>query len=112
MRAAFSSPPPGRPWKLPPCGGPRPPPLFSPGRPPVPPALSLQRLSANQVAVTFGTVSNWTSILQRADELGSNANAMAWSNLMTVPPALTNGQAVYVDAVTNRQSLYRVILSP
>jgi hypothetical protein len=78
---------------------------------PLPRITSIERLGTKQVAIRFNTVSNWACAVQGLAGLPAGA-AGVWSNLFTVPPRPIDDQAVYVDTVTNRQRLYRLLLSP
>ena len=71
---------------------------------------SIERLGANQVAIRFNTVSNWTYAVEGLAGLPAGSPG-AWTNLFTVPAKPIDDQAVYVDEVTNRQRFYRLLLS-
>ncbi len=71
------------------------------------PRIDLISLVGSNVCVKFGTVSNWTYVVQGADGWPAS-----WSNLLTVAAEPTNGQAVYIEAATNRSKLYRLLVSP
>ena len=75
------------------------------------PRIDAIALAGINVSVSFTTVSNWTYKLQCAGSLGATA-AGNWSNLLTVPaqPAATN--VVFLEAATNRQRIYRLLVSP
>jgi hypothetical protein len=71
---------------------------------------SIQLVGSSQVAIRFDTASNWNYAVQGVDALGAGG-AGAWSNLYTVAAEPSDDQAVFVDAVTNRQRFYRLQLS-
>src|SRR5262249_7223666 len=71
------------------------------------PRIDSISLAGSDVSVKFGTVSNWTYVVQGTDGWGTS-----WSNLLTVAAQPTNGQTVFVEAATNRQRLYRLLISP
>ena len=69
------------------------------------------RAGANQVALRFDTASNWTYVLQGLDSLPAGS-AAGWSNLFLFAAKSFDDQALFVDGVTNRQRIYRLLLSP
>jgi hypothetical protein len=71
---------------------------------------SIEGLGTNQVVLRFNTASNWTYVLQGLDSL-SAGSAAGWSNLFLVAAQPLDGQALFVDGVTNRQRLYRLSAS-
>ena len=79
---------------------------------PVARITSIERLGTNQVALRFNTASNWSYVLQGADGLPVGLpGTSGWSNLLTVPAKPFDDQASFADRVTNRQRLYRLVLS-
>ena len=75
------------------------------------PRIDAIALAGINVSVSFTTVWNWTYKLQCAGSLGATATGN-WSNLLTVPaqPVATN--MVFLEAATNRQRIYRLLVSP
>jgi hypothetical protein len=72
---------------------------------------SIEGLGANQVALRFNTASNWTYVVQGLDRLPAGS-AAGWSNLFLVAAQPLDGQALFVDGVSNRQRLYRLLVTP
>jgi hypothetical protein len=70
---------------------------------------AIDLLDPTHVSIRFNTSSDWTYTLQTAPSLLTGA--AVWSNLVTVSPKPINDQAQFVDAVTNRQRLYRLFIS-
>jgi hypothetical protein len=68
---------------------------------------SIERVGLNQVAIHFNTASNWAYTVQGGTGLASGV----WSDLFTVPARPFDDQAKYVDAITNQQKFYRLMLS-
>jgi len=73
------------------------------------PRIDQIQLSATNVSVSFGTVSNWTYTLQYTD--GVPVGAGGWSNRVAIPAEPTNSNVVFVDGITNRERFYRLALS-
>jgi hypothetical protein len=66
---------------------------------------SIVNLGTNTL-LFFDSVSNWTYVVQFADELSGN-----WSNLVTLPAQPTNSQVLLPDPKTSSQRFYRLSLS-
>jgi hypothetical protein len=56
--------------------------------------------------LSFDTVSNWTYVVQFADQLSGS-----WLNLFTLPSQTTNGHVVLPEAKTSSQRFYRLSVS-
>jgi hypothetical protein len=63
------------------------------------------------VSVSFGTVSNFSYVLQGSDSAGGEG-AGKWTDLLEVPAQPESGAVVYLDGVTNGQRFYRLSVSP
>jgi hypothetical protein len=71
---------------------------------------SIEGFGTNQVALRFNTASNWTYTVQGLAGLPAGSPG-GWSNLFLVAAKAFDDQAEFVDAVTNRQRFYRLLLS-
>jgi hypothetical protein len=71
---------------------------------------SMVRAGTGQVRICFNTASNWTCVLQ-ASPGQPDGPAGLWSNVFTVAAKPWDDQAEFVDGMTNRQTLYRLLLS-
>ena len=77
---------------------------------PVPRIGSITQTGAGQVAIRFDTASNWNYVLQAISGL-PDGPTQAWSNVFTVPARPAEGQAVFLDATTNRRTFYRLCVT-
>src|SRR5262245_9717907 len=68
---------------------------------------SIGQTGSSQVTIRFNTRSNWTHVIQYCDVLPTETGN-PWLNLFSVPVQSFDGQAEFVDAVTNRQRFYRL----
>ena len=68
---------------------------------------AIERSGTNQVTLRFNTASNWTCVVQGADDVPAGS----WSSLLTIPAQALDDEAEFVDTVTNRQRFYRLLLS-
>jgi hypothetical protein len=66
---------------------------------------SIVDLETNAV-LSFNTVSNWTYVVQFADRV-----AGGWSNLVTLPAQLSNGQVLLPEPKNSSQRFYRLSVS-
>ena len=75
------------------------------------PRIDAITLVGTNVSVSFSMVSNWTYTLQSAVGLTA-PGSMNWSNLLTVPAQPDATNIVFVEAATNPQWFYRLLVSP
>jgi len=66
---------------------------------------SIKDLGTN-VILSFNTVSNWTYVVQVAEQLSGT-----WSNLLTLATQPTNNQVIYPDVKSSSQRFYRLSVS-
>ena len=66
---------------------------------------SIKDLGTN-VILSFNTVSNWTYVVQIAEQLSGT-----WSNLLTLPTQPTNNEVIYPDVKSSSQRFYRLSVS-
>lgn len=63
--------------------------------------------ATTNIILTFKTLSNWTYVVQVANQLSGT-----WSNLVTFPSQTTNSQITLPDPKTSSQRFYRLSLLP
>ncbi|HVM47875.1 MAG TPA: hypothetical protein VMU04_07600 [Candidatus Acidoferrum sp.] len=71
---------------------------------------SIERVGPGKVAIRFSTASNWNYAVQAVPGLPTGPT-QAWSNVFTVLARPADGQAVFLDDTTNRQTFYRLAVT-